>query len=258
MTTTQIPAEIAEQAAGRPVCRIDDDTFETTGPCGRCGGAGGYKGWPGFTCFRCQGRCVDPTPVRLYTAAKQAKLDAASAKRRAAKEAKAQHQQAAAEAANVALLPELVEIWAAIEADYDAETCSHRTISGFIQSVAGKAHIFEMSEKQVEALRSAWAKHLERIEARAAEKAAEAPVPTGKAIEVEGEVLTTKWVESQYGSAKKMLVKGDGWKIWTTVPSAILDVEQGQRVRFVADVDASDDDKAFGFARHPRKAQVIG
>jgi heterodisulfide reductase subunit C len=67
--------------------------------CHRCGGAGGFKGWPGFTCFRCAGRCTEaPKFVKLYTAEQLVKVNAAQAKRDAAKLAKHEAKQAAAAA----------------------------------------------------------------------------------------------------------------------------------------------------------------
>lgn len=56
-------------------------------PCSRCGGQGGADKWKwtGWTCHRCGGGRIDPTPeiVKLYTAEKNAALDAAAAKREA-------------------------------------------------------------------------------------------------------------------------------------------------------------------------------
>lgn len=70
-------------------------------PCSRCGGEGGSQKWAhtGFTCFDCggtgKGRIVT---VKLYTAEKLAKLDAAKAK----KDAKRTAERAAAAAARQA------------------------------------------------------------------------------------------------------------------------------------------------------------
>ena len=64
-----------------------------------------------------------------------------------------------------------------------------------------------------------------------------------------------------------MLVKGDGWKIWATIPASIDDVNattpgnlgglRGRTVRFVADVTVSREDPSFGIAKRPRKAEIL-
>src|SRR5262245_19271077 len=114
------------------------------------------------------------------------------------------------------------------------------------------------SEKQVEFAK----KLLKQIDerpareaAKAAEDAAAAPVPetTGRVL-VEGEVLTVKYVETRFGSTKKMLVKhATGYKLWGTVPSGLkFDVERGMNVKFVATVEPSDRDPKFGFFSRPK------
>lgn len=82
------------------------------------------------------------------------------------------------------------------------------------------------------------------------------PCPNG-AETITGEVLSTKWVESQWGSTKKMLVADDrGFKVWGTIPSS-MDADRGDRVTFIANIEQSDDDQYFGFFKRPRKAQVL-
>jgi hypothetical protein len=94
-------------------------------------------------------------------------------------------------------------------------------------------------------------------DAAAAEEAANAkPVPTGRIV-VEGEVLTVKFQDNDFGGSLKMLVAGAGWKVWGTVPAAIDGVERGDRVRLTATVTASDDDENFGFYSRPSKAEVL-
>lgn len=92
-----------------------------------------------------------------------------------------------------------------------------------------------------------------RIEA---EKEAAAPFPvTSDRIEIIGTVLAVKQVESQFGTAWKMLVRADaGWKIWVTAPG---NPGKGDRVRFFAKVQASQDDSKFGFGSRPTKLTVI-
>ena len=96
--------------------------------------------------------------------------------------------------------------------------------------------------------------------ARALEMANAEPVPVveGRVL-VKGEVLTVKEQEGFYGFQIKMLVKSEsGFKLWGTVPSALVgEVEKGSVVEFSAAVKPSDDDQYFGFFSRPSKAKVI-
>lgn len=105
---------------------------------------------------------------------------------------------------------------------------------------------------------------LREIKAQREEReAARRPVITGKAIQIEGEVISKKEHFSYYGHREqmtyKMVVRDDrGFKVWGSVPSA-LDIAKGDRVRFIADIDASDreDSFDFGFFKRPRKAELV-
>ena len=58
----------------------------------------------------------------------------------------------------------------------------------------------------------------------AAEIAAAEPLPLGT-VTIEGEILAIKSQENRYGygsSSLKMLVKGNGWKVWGTFPTKSL------------------------------------
>lgn len=121
----------------------------------------------------------------------------------------------------------------------------------------------ELSEAQIAAGFAA----VQRDQAKKLEWANEAanakPAPTGL-VTVEGEVKTIQFRANRFGGAWKALVKNvDGWKVWTTVPKSLLAVVEnaedlkGATVRFTANLGASDTDKAFAFASHPRNAQVI-
>lgn len=121
----------------------------------------------------------------------------------------------------------------------------------------------EISERQLEAIVESHQRDLEYAAKRAEEAANALPtmaVPEGSGIIVEGKVLTTKWQESDYGDTLKMLVEveldGHTFKVWGSVPSAI-DPERGDRVRFTANFERSDDDQSFGFFKRPRKAEVL-
>jgi hypothetical protein len=100
----------------------------------------------------------------------------------------------------------------------------------------------------------------EKAAAKALEMANAKPVPViaGRVL-VTGEVLTVKEQEGFYGIQTKMLVKAaDGWKVWGTVPSALIgEVERGSVVEFSASLQKSDNDEYFGFFSRPSKAKVI-
>jgi hypothetical protein len=94
---------------------------------------------------------------------------------------------------------------------------------------------------------------------RAAEAEAAKPLPqfAGRA-RIQGKVLTTKVVDSQYGSTIKMLVQhADGWKVWGTMPASLDSGCKGAVVAFDAAVQASPDDPKFGFFSRPTKAIVV-
>lgn len=91
----------------------------------------------------------------------------------------------------------------------------------------------------------------------------------GKQV-ITGEVISAKWVSSEWGDSFKMLVKDErGFKVWGTVPEKIItgvvgsysqidgDDMKGVKVTFTATVTASDDDPQFGFYKRPTKGAVI-
>lgn len=117
------------------------------------------------------------------------------------------------------------------------------------------------SEKQVALverilgeLETKWSAYL----AKQAEKAANpaGPAPTGRQ-EIEGVLLSTKSVETDFGTTYKMVVKLDnGSRAYGTVPAAIGMVERGDWVRFTATFELSGD-KDFAFFKRPTKASVV-
>ncbi|MFD5610464.1 hypothetical protein [Kitasatospora sp. NPDC127060] len=108
----------------------------------------------------------------------------------------------------------------------------------------------------------------EAVQRRAQEAATAAPVPTGKALVITGEIVHARYEDADFGSGGryKMLVRNDdGWRVWSTVPSALTreigsgtarDL-QGKRVQFTADVEPSPKDASYGFAKRPRKAVTL-
>jgi hypothetical protein len=232
--------------------------------CGRCGGSGGWSGWPGFTCFKCGGSGEEPMTARRF----QAKPPT-----RAKREAKAQAEYDAREAAYATALAELGDVGVAIEAASQAEhdapnwdACSREV--HFRASLAHK--LFQhgsLSAAQVEAVRRGMVREAE-VDAK---HAAAGQLTAGKQ-EISGTIVSHKWQEQEsysgYGtrSVHKMLVELDnGNRVWGTMPAAVdeacwLDEAQteyepkGVRVKFAAEVEPSRDDPYFGFFRRPTKA----
>jgi hypothetical protein len=95
---------------------------------------------------------------------------------------------------------------------------------------------------------------------REQERSAAAPLPiTDARVTVIGTVLSTKTVETPYGTQIKMLVQHrDGWKVFGSIPDSIMSaVENGITVRFDAKIQASRDDTKFGFFNRPTKATIV-
>lgn len=74
---------------------------------------------------------------------------------------------------------------------------------------------------------------------------------------ISGVLLGTK-VEPGYAYntfVTKMLVLDDrGFKVWGSLPSALYDIEKGDRLTFDAKVEVSTKDNCFGFVKRPSKA----
>lgn len=111
--------------------------------------------------------------------------------------------------------------------------------------------------------------------ARAAEEAANsAPVIEGR-IEIEGEVLSAKWQENDWGGRLVMTVRDDrGFKVWGSVPAKLRPAPQkGDRIAFSATVEAAPPkkvydpetaemveqpaDPTFGFFKRPSNARFL-
>lgn len=118
-----------------------------------------------------------------------------------------------------------------------------------------------LTERQTPWATKALAKAREFAAKRAAREAALAEAPALEVLEgrqtVEGRVVSTKWVENDFGGTFKMLVEmADGNRVYGTVPSS-LDPERGDLVKFDAKLEASRDDVHFGFFSRPTKAAIL-
>lgn len=119
-------------------------------------------------------------------------------------------------------------------------------------------------DSQAEGLRKVIAKRPE-YEKRQAEReekdANRGPAPEGR-VEVQGEVLSVKWQDNDWGGSLKWLVElENGSRVWGSVPSVLWDsgkapVARGDKVRFKATFTRSDDDETFAFAKRPTGGEV--
>jgi hypothetical protein len=111
----------------------------------------------------------------------------------------------------------------------------------------------------------------DRAKLREIEKAEAGPVPTGKGVEIEGVIVSRKIVDNGYGPTTKIVVRLDnGSRVWGSAAKSIdgstgwddegqfviEPADVGDTVRFVANVEPSDDDD-FGFFKRPRKAEIV-
>ena len=196
------------------------------------------------SCFDCLGRGT--TTVRVSSIKARLRREA----KRADEAAKAQAEADAKVAARQA--------WDAAHPDEVA------LIAELADTVREQGLAFDLLNSKADIPTSAQIAKLHEIKAQREEReAARRPVITGKAIQIEGEVISKKEHFSYYGHREqmtyKMVVRDDrGFKVWGSVPSA-LDIAKGDRVRFIADIDASDreDSFDFGFFKRPRKAELV-
>jgi len=82
------------------------------------------------------------------------------------------------------------------------------------------------------------------------------PVVEGRIV-VTGVVVKRYSRDTDWGTQFKMIVQDDrGFKVCGTEPGSLY-VEEGDRVTFTATVEASTDDRTFGFFKRPSKAQNL-
>lgn len=147
----------------------------------------------------------------------------------------------------------------------------HRKLSWNLDAISGDPDEFDAA---------AWETGLREILAAFDEReAAKRPAPSGR-LEIVGTIRSAKYVDSDFGSTLKMLVEGEGWKVWGSVPKNIADSEYyafysadgndpaddgigvwsgaliGREIKFTATVKPSDTDTSFGFFTRPTKAEI--
>lgn len=230
--------------------------------CPRCGGVGyiaGMEHVENAICFGCMGHKGTHSTAGAERKREKARIQRANRAERKliAKQESHNRQMEAAEAA----FPILAG-W------HDAMAEGNP----FLSDLWAKAFDYELSEKQIAAAAKSLQSKADREAERAAEKAALSEVVEGKGT-IEGTIVSVKYKDSQFGGAWKMTVKDDrNFLVWGTVPQAIFDQQhdeaaegenpfaehlKGRKVRFNATVEASEEDKTFGFFKRPTKAVLL-
>ena len=80
-------------------------------------------------------------------------------------------------------------------------------------------------------------------------------------ISFEGKIVSTKFVDNDFGGSMKMLFEDNrGFRLWGALPKTLNDSESNLNninIKFIAQVKVSDNDKCFGFYKRPTKVEVI-
>lgn len=138
----------------------------------------------------------------------------------------------------------------AVKSDWQPSQTKHAALLEYIRGIFGD----EITD---------YAAYQEFVkEERAARDAARADVPdfNGARVTIHAKLLSTKWVENNFGDTLKMLVEhADGWKLYGSCPQGIANDTplQGDEVQFDAVVNRSDRDSKFGFFNRPTKARIV-
>lgn len=145
--------------------------------------------------------------------------------------------------------------------DRNADGPEASLANGFVQDIARKLRLYgELSQRQVDAVRTAITRDAERAAAIANDPTIWVAAPEGR-VQVTGEVLAVKFQDSDFGGSWKMLVKvaGQGeheaWKLWVTVPSA-LDVERGDSITIKVTVTPKAGEESFAYGKRPTVAKA--
>jgi hypothetical protein len=128
----------------------------------------------------------------------------------------------------------------------------------FVKDVLAKLDQYgSLSDRQVEAVVKSLARDVEYAARKTVEATeAKGDAPSGRA-EVTGTVLSTKWVETDFGSTQKMLVKiENGARVWVSVPGKET-IERGDTITVRATWTPSKDDKSFGFGSRPHLVRRV-
>lgn len=285
MSTTTI--ELPESFPGHMqtwVRREDGAGYDAI--CGRCEGTGYWSG-PTYIdngiCFHCNGQkgaldtISNEKALQLYTA---------QVKRAERKEQKRLAVIAERDARVERLKATHPEVHAVLQEAYNTyQEDPYARVNGFFLDLGRQifnAKGRDLTENQIAAV-------LRSISKKQEQEANAAPVEAGKQT-ITGEISSIKTVESDFGSAVKVVIKDDrGFRVYGTLAKSLVDelwgrwyaetvgsqddgygsilgdygteawfeTAKGARVKFDATVDASKDDKSFGFYKRPTKAEIL-
>ena len=237
--------------------------------CVRCGGSGHYSHG---ACYRCGGCGTDPTRrdygFPSYWSDEQCeswlnRKAALSDARRQAKNPKRLATEEALFAENLAACPALSAFHEFVWFDADSTPKDQWPVlnrrvtqweATFIRDTVSKARRYALSEKQIAVCNSI----IERANERAAKAAAEAETavnaPSGR-CEIEGEVVSIKEYDGDYGHVVKILVACEGYKCFGTAPRSIVEeVKRGYRVSLTATLQPKE--RGFAIFSRPAKATL--
>lgn len=141
------------------------------------------------------------------------------------------------------------------------EAQTHNTIRDIVHSVVKYGNLSEAKAKYLRHLLNYLTNELPaKVAKYEAKQAARLDVPTGK-LTVTGKVVSIKWKDGYTRwdpQVKKAVIESaDGWRVYGTVPAALLDCVKGDVVEFNATVERSDDDRHFGFYKRPTKPKFV-
>lgn len=259
--------------------------------CKRCGGSGHYS-FDGYSseCYAC-GNTSAKLGDDFSSEAEAQKWCHGKALRRAQRDRKREQERLALVAEMVANqeylkaeAPEVYEFLMAFDAESDRNS--------FLRNMASVLQYVGLTRKFTPNMIEATRKAMAALDAKLADQEAH-PVPEGR-ITITGEIIGTKVVEGDYGTAYKITVKDDaGYRVWVSLPKAQADEARdefftehedsidagligysvwfagstteperftgvkGRRITFTASVEASHDDKSFGFGKRPTKGSWI-
>jgi len=147
-----------------------------------------------------------------------------------------------------------------------AEIANHGRVDNFYSSLAQAYRKYgSLTERQEAALKRSLTQYHDRNERVVAGRKARvisSPIPTGR-VTITGKVISTKWVENDFGGSLKMLVESEqGWRVFGTVPSRLGEILArtegtlvGSTVAFTAQITPKEAD--FGFYSRPTGGAVL-
>ena len=135
----------------------------------------------------------------------------------------------------------------------------------FVQDISRKLKLYgELSDAQMNAVRKSYEKALENEAKRATEPKINwipASVSSDRVI-VTGEVLSSKWIYSDFGDQLKMMfmvtTEHGSYKLWMTVPRG-MSGDRGERAKIKVKIMAgwAEDDSSLGKGNRPHLIELL-